>query len=223
MAGEKGKTGKSRARKRTQKQSDLIKEYRRVRRNYLSRLRDWSKKGFIFSDEATPAIPQKITRGSINKILHYNKDIFARASGYIDFYDNKIYTVKEGRKRYRKDIARLRGAGRVRIPEGHKLIIDNFYDLISTYVYGGRAGVEITNRRDFATRWLDNAIARYGEKRVAVMLQMGKANGNWLSAREAYDDVRLANSLRQMGMVLGADAADIQEATDSLESEFFGD
>ena len=223
MAGKKGKTGKSRARKRTQKQSALIKEYRRVRGNYLSRLRDWSKKGFIFSDEATPAIPQKITQGSINKILRYNKDIFARATAYVDFYDNKIYTVKEGRKRYRKDIVRLRGAGWEKIPEGYKQIIDNFYDLISTYVYGGRSGAGITNRRDFATRWLDNAIARYGEKRVAVMLQMGKANGNWLSAREAYEEVRLANSLRQMGMALDADAADIQEATDSLASEFFGD
>lgn len=223
MSSKKRKSAKARTRKRAPETSALIKEYRRVRSNYLSRLRSWSKKGFIFSDEATPAIPQKITQGSINKILRYNKGIFARATGYIDFYDNKIYTVKEGRKRYRKDIERLRGAGWENIPEGYKQIIDNFYDLISTYVYGGRSGVGITNRRDFATRWLDNAIARYGEKRVAVMLQMGKANGNWLSAREAYDEVRLANSLRQMGMALGADAADIQEATDSLASEFFGD
>lgn len=223
MAGKKGKTGKSRARKRTQKQSDLIKEYRRVRGNYLSRLRAWSKKGFIFSDEATPAVPQKITQGSINRLKRYNEDIFRRASGYIDFYDNKLYTVPEGRKRYREDIKRLRGAGRVRLPEGYRQIIDNFYDLISTYVYGSPRRGETTDRRDFATRWLDNAIVSYGEKRVAVMLQMGKANGNWLSAREAYDEVRLANSLRQMGMALGADAADIQEATDSLASEFFGD
>lgn len=219
----KRKTTKSRARKRTSEASALIEEYRRVRRNYLSRLRGWSKKGFIFSDEAVPAIPQKITQGSINRLKRYNKDIFKRATGYIDFFDNKIYTVKEGRKRYREDIKRLKGGGWENIPEGYKQIIDNFYDLISTYVYGSRAGAEITNRRDFATRWLDNAIARYGEKRVAVMLQMGKANGNWLSAREAYDEVRLANSLRQMGMTLGADAADIQEATDSLASEFFGD
>lgn len=223
MSSKKRKSAKARTRKRAPETSALIKEYRRVRSNYLSRLRSWSKKGFIFSDEAEPAIPQKITRGSINKILRYNKDIFARATGYIDFYDNKLYTVKEGRKRYREDLKRLKGGGWENIPEGYKQIIDNFYDLISTYVYGGRAGAGITSRRDFATRWLDNAIARYGEKRVAVMLQMGKANGNWVSAREAYDEVRLANSLRQMGMTLGADAADIQEATDSLASEFFGD
>lgn len=223
MAGERGKAGKSRARKRSQKQYALIKEYRRVRKNYLSRLRDWSKKGFIFSDEATPAIPQKVTQSSINRLKRYNEDIFKRASGYIDFYDNKIYTVAEGRKRYRKDMERLKRGGWENIPEGYKQIIDNFYDLISTYVYGSPRSGGITDRRDFATRWLDNAIARYGEKRVAVMLQMGKANGNWLSAREAYDEVRLANSLRQMGMTLGADAADIQEATDSLASEFFGD
>lgn len=223
MSVKKSKSRKMSARKRTQKQSDLIKEYRRVRRNYLSRLRDWSKKGFIFSDEATPAIPQKITQGSINRLKRYSEDIFRRATGYIDFYDNKIYTVKEGRKRYREDIKRLRGTGWENIPEGYKQIIENFYDLISTYVYGRRGSAEITDRRDFATRWLDNAISRYGEKRVAVMLQIGKANGNWLSAREAYDEVRLANSLRQMGMALGADAADIQDATDSLASEFFGD
>lgn len=223
MSVKKSKSRKMSARKRTQKQSDLIKEYRRVRRNYLSRLRDWSKKGFIFSDEATPAIPQKITQGSINRLKRYSEDIFRRGTGYIDFYDNKIYTVKEGRKRYREDIKRLRGTGWENIPEGYKQIIENFYDLISTYVYGRRGGAEITDRRDFATRWLDNAISRYGEKRVAVMLQIGKANGNWLSAREAYDEVRLANSLRQMGMALGADAADIQAATDSLASEFFGD
>ena len=223
MPSRKRKTTKNRSRKRTPETSALIKEYRRVRSNYLSRLRDWSKKGFIFSDEATPAIPQKITQGSINRLKRYNEDIFRRATGYIDFYDNKIYTVKEGRKRYRKDIKRLRGSGWENIPEGYKQIIENFYDLISTYVYGRRVGAGITSRRDFATRWLDNAIARYGEKRVAVMLQMGKANGNWLSAREAYDEVRLANSLRQMGMTLGADAADIQDATDSLASEFFGD
>lgn len=223
MPTRKRKTTKARSRRRAAKTSELIKEYRRVRSNYLSRLRSWSKKGFIFSGEAVPAIPQKITRGSINRLKRYNESIFARATGYIDFYDNKIYTVKEGRVRYREDMKRLKGGGWENIPEGYKQIIDNFYDLISTYVYGSRTGAGITNRRDFATRWLDNAIARYGEKRVAVMLQMGKANGNWLSAREAYEEVRLANSLRQMGMTLGADAADIQEATDSLASEFFGD
>lgn len=223
MATRKRKTAKARSRKRTPETSALIEEYRRVRRNYLARLRSWSKKGFIFSDEAVPAIPQTIKQGSINRLKRYNETIFARATGYIDFYDNKIYTVKEGRKRYREDLKRLKGGGWENIPEGYKQIIDNFYDLISTYVYGGRAGAGITNRRDFASRWLDDAIARYGEKRVAVMLQIGKANGNWLSAREAYEEVRLANSLRQMGMALGADAADIQEATDSLASEFFGD
>ena len=209
------------AKRKKSKVSKVVSEYRRIRRNLLARVRAWSKRGFIFSDDVISAIPKKITQGSINRLNKINKNLEKYQKAYVDFNTGELFTPQEGRKRYRQDRKMYQGGGYEEAPQANKIIIDNFYDLISSYVYGSPWKGRITDRRDFATAWLNDAISKYGESKVAVMLEEGKANGNWLSAREAYDAIKLQNSLRAMASTLGAPAEEIDEAVNSLWDDYF--
>lgn len=209
------------AKRRKSKVSKVVSEYRRIRRNFLARVRAWSKRGFIFSDDVIPSIPKKITQGSINRLNKINKNLEKYQKAYVDFNTGELFTPKEGRKRYRQDRKLYRGGGYEEAPQASKIIIENFYELISSYVYGSPWKGQITDRRDFAIAWLNDAIIRWGENRVAIILEQGKANGNWLSAREAYDAVKLQRSLRAMASTLGAPQEEIDSVVDSLWDEYF--
>lgn len=203
------------------KVSKVVTEYRRIRRNFLSRVRAWSKRGFIFSEDVIPSIPKKITQGSINRLNKINKNLEKYQKAYVDFNTGELFTPKEGRKRYRQDRKLYRGGGYEEAPQASKIIIENFYELISSYVYGSPWKGRITDRRDFAVAWLNDAIIRWGENRVAIMLEQGKANGNWLSTREAYDAIRLQNSLRAMASTLGAPQEEVNAVVDGLWDDYF--
>lgn len=209
------------AKRRKSKVSKLATEYRRIRRNFLARVRRWSKLGFIFSDDVIPSIPKKITQGSINRLNKINKNLEKYQKAYVDFNTGELFTPKEGRKRYRQDRKLYRAGGYEEAPQASKIIIENFYELISSYVYGSPWKGQMTDRRDFAIAWLNDAIIRWGENRVAIMLEQEKANGNWLSAREAYDAVKLQRSLRSMASTLGAPQEEVDAVIESLWNEYF--
>lgn len=209
------------AKRKKSKASKVVSEYRRIRRNFLARVRAWSKRGFIFSDDVIPSIPKRITQGSINRLNKINKNLEKYQKAYVDFNTGELFTPQEGRKRYRKDRRMYRGGGYEEAPQASKIIIENFYELISSYVYGSPWKGRITDRRDFAAAWLNDAIIRWGENRVAIMLEQGKSNGNWLSTREAYDAIKLQNSLRAMASTLGAPLEEVNAVVDGLWDDYF--
>lgn len=209
------------AKRKKSKASKVVSEYRRIRRNFLARVRAWSKRGFIFSDDVIPSIPKRITQGSINRLNKINKNLEKYQKAYVDFNTGELFTPQEGRKRYRKDRQMYRAGGYEEAPQASKIIIENFYELISSYVYGSPWKGQMTDRRDFAIAWLNDAIIRWGENRVAIMLEQEKANGNWLSAREAYDAVKLQRSLRSMASTLGAPQEEVDAVIESLWNEYF--
>lgn len=210
--------------RKKRKPSKIEQEYKRIRRNFLARVRSWSRKGFIFVDEVVPQIPKRITQGSINRLNKINRNLSKYQQAYVDFNTGEIFSPTEGRRRYREDIKRYRETGNVDVystsPNSVDTIIENFYELIQSYVYGSPWKGRLTDRRDFATAWLNDAIDRYGKKKVASMLQHGKANGNWLSVKEAYDAIKLQNSLRSMAQTLGAPEQEVNDVIDSLWSEY---
>lgn len=209
--------------RKKRKPSKIEQEYRRTRRNLLARVRYWSTRGFIFNDEVIPTIPKRITKGSINRLNKINRDLNKYQQAYVDFNTGELYSPREGRRRHREDLRRYRETGNIIIdfaPISSDVIIENFYDLIQSYVYGSPWKGRLTDRRDFATAWLNDAIDRYGKKKVASMLQHGKANGNWLSVKEAYDAIKLQNSLRSMAQTLDAPEQEVNDVIDSLWSEY---
>lgn len=211
--------------KKKRKSSEIEQEYRRIRRNFLARVRSWSRKGFIFVDEVVPQIPKRITQGSINRLNKINRNLSEYQQAYVDFNTGELFSPREGRRRYREDVKRYRETGNIdeysSAPNSVDTIIENFYDLIQSYVYGSPWKDRLTDRRDFATAWLNDAIQRWEKKKVASMLQQGKANGNWLSAKEAYDAIKLQNSLRSMAQTLGASEQEVNDVIDSLWTEYF--
>ena len=124
------------AKRKKSKVSKVVSEYRRIRRNLLARVRAWSKRGLIFSDDVIPSIPKKITQGSINRLNKINKNLEKYQKAYVDFNTGELYSPQEGRKRYRKDRKLYQGGGYEEAPQASKIIIENFYELISSYVYG---------------------------------------------------------------------------------------
>lgn len=211
--------------KKKRKSSKIEQEYRRIRRNFLARVRSWSRKGFIFVDGVVPKIPKRITQGSINLLNKINRNLSEYQQAYVDFNTGELFSPREGRRRYREDVKRYRETGNIdeysSAPNSVDTIIENFYDLIQSYVYGSPWKGRLTDRRDFATAWLNDAIQRWEKKKVASMLQQGKANGNWLSVKEAYDAIKLQNSLRSMAQTLGASEQEVNDVIDSLWTEYF--
>lgn len=211
--------------KKKRKSSEIEQEYRRIRRNFLARVRSWSRKGFIFVDEVVPQIPKIITQGSINRLNKRNRNLSEYQKAYVDFNTGELFSPREGRRRYLEDVKRYRETGNIdeysSAPNSVDTIIENFYDLIQSYVYGSPWKGRSTDRRDFATAWLNDAIQRWEKKKVASMLQQGKANGNWLSVKEAYDAIKLQNSLRSMAQTLGASEQEVNDVIDSLWTEYF--
>ena len=211
--------------KKKRKSSEIEQEYRRIRRNFLARVRSWSRKGFIFVDEVVPQIPKRISQGSINRLNKINRNLSEYQQAYVDFNTGELFSPGEGRRRYREDVKRYRETGNIdeylSVPNSVDTIIENFYDLIQSYVYGSPWKGRLTDRRDFATAWLNDAIQRWEKKKVASMLQQGKANGNWLSVKEAYDAIKLQNSLRSMAQTLGASEQEVNDVIDSMWTEYF--
>lgn len=209
--------------KRRKRLTALEKEYRRIRKNLQSWVRAENRRGFIYDTEKLiPKIPKKITRGSINrlkKLTPEKRRSYAKA--YVDFNTGEIYTPKEGRKRYRQDRKRYQETGNMDVfataPDISSVILENFYDLISSYVFG-RWDRRKTDRRDMAKSWIDRIVNTYGIDAAAQMLEEGKRKGNWLSAKEAYDAIRLQSSLNEMLSYLKVPE---DEKRSFMENEFY--
>lgn len=189
--------------KRRKRLTAVEKEYRRIRKNLQSWVRAENRRGFIYDTEKLiPKIPKKITRGSINRLKKLTPEKRrSYATAYVDFNTGEIFTPKEGRKRYRQDRKLYQETGNMDVfataPSISSVILENFYDLISSYVFG-RWDRRVTDRRDMAKSWIDRIVNTYGADAAAQMLEEGKRKGNWLSAKEAYDSIRLQASLNEM-------------------------
>lgn len=209
--------------KRRKRLTALEKEYWRIRKNLQSWARAENRRGFIYDTEKLiPKIPKKITRGSINRLKKLTPEKRrSYAIAYVDFNTGEIYTPKEGRKRYRQDRKRYQETGNMDVfataPDISSVILENFYDLISSYVFG-RWDRRKTDRRDMAKSWIDRIVNTYGIDAAAQMLEEGKRKGNWLSAKEAYDAIRLQSSLNEMLSYLKVPE---DEKRSFMENEFY--
>nr|DAK90981.1 MAG TPA: hypothetical protein [Caudoviricetes sp.] len=209
--------------KRRKRLTAVEKEYRRIRKNLQSWVRAENRRGFIYDTEKLiPKIPKKVTRGSINRLKKLTPEKRrSYATAYVDFNTGEIFTPKEGRKRYRKDRELYRQTGNMDEfasgPYSSNIILENFYDLISSYVYG-RWDRRKTDRRDMAKSWIDRIVNTYGADAAAKMLEEGKRKGNWLSAKEAYDTIRLQASLNEMLTYLKVPE---NEKRSFMENEFY--
>lgn len=209
--------------KRRKRLTAVQKEYRRLRKNLQAWVRAENRRGFIYDTEKLiPKIPKKVTRGSINRLKKLTPEKRrSYATHYVDFNTGEIFTPKEGRKRYRKDRELYRQTGNMdafaSAPYNSNIILENFYDLISSYVYG-RWDRRKTDRRDMAKSWIDRIVNAYGANAAARMLEEGKRKGNWLSAKEAYDAIRLQSSLNEMLSYLKVPE---NEKRSFMENEFY--
>lgn len=209
--------------KRRKRLTAVEKEYRRIRKNLQSWVRAENRRGFIYDTEKLiPKIPKKITRGSINRLKKLTPEKRrSYATAYVDFNTGEIFTPKEGRKRYRQDRKLYQQTGNMDVlasaPYISRIILENFYDLISSYVFG-RWDRRVTDRRDMAKSWIDRIVNTYGVDAAAQMLEEGKRKGNWLSAKEAYDVIRLKASLNEMLTYLKVPE---NEKRSFMENEFY--
>ena len=61
------------------KQAELNKAYRAARENYFRNLRSMENRGYNFDRDMRPAIPKRITEGSIRRIEKMNRDRYNHA------------------------------------------------------------------------------------------------------------------------------------------------
>lgn len=90
------------------KQSELNKAYRAARENYLRNLRSLENRGYIFDRDMRPAIPKKITAGSVRRIEKMNQGRYNHAY-LVDPDTGEVLGKGKQAKKIERSLASKRG------------------------------------------------------------------------------------------------------------------
>lgn len=92
---------KKSTKQRSKKNEVVIQEYRHARKMLLQRKRRLEKKGFAFSDGVIPAIPKKITAGSVRRLKNLTSEKL-QEKGTLTTTSGQKLTGTEARMEYRR-------------------------------------------------------------------------------------------------------------------------
>lgn len=95
------------ARKKSETQKALEDAYRKERKRVLQLIRRNEKRGIIFN-EPIPAIPKKITQGSISRLKKINRNYLTEHATGIDIETGEIISVNKVRQLERKKAQKKR-------------------------------------------------------------------------------------------------------------------
>lgn len=204
----------------------INQEYRRIRKNLLARVRRLEKKGYILTGYV-PAIPKRITKGSISRLQKLNvKQLYTKATMFVDSSSGEILSAKEGHKQlkrsssFKKELQKAMQQDRealtarierkvnvqikdddinknLSIPLAADVVIENFIDLVNSYVYG-----QDFSRRDIFLRWIDEKISEKGREAVAKSIQLASQNTQMLSFEDAYDYINVMSLITNLNSYL---------------------
>lgn len=190
-------------------------------------LQQSSKRGFVFSDEATlkniVKEPKRITAGTIRRLKNLTaKEIRKKyATEFVDKKTGEIYTPEYGEKygRYHNkeeiDTVSIDAAD---------TIIDNFVNHVGQWVIfkkGGK-GMRDYSMRDYAIQWLSALLSRYPKQLIARGLQKAASSGNWISTTEVYQ-IGVVTAINRIASHIDLPKTEMISAEDTqgYEGEFY--
>lgn len=199
------------------KKAALEREYKRVRKNYVERIRYYSNKTGVDLKTLIPKKPKKITEASIRRLQSQTgKEILKKAKKI------KKLKVKEDKEQTKKSSTSKPSTNEQSyIPQKSSIILDNCFKLLND-MYGLIRGISDLSRpvyekhHDELLSYLNREIDKYGRDVYAYMLE--SVGEPFLQAFETlvytYDDYKFYSLLYELNtMVYGANMS----MADSLE------
>lgn len=179
-------------------------EYRRVRKNYLAKIRYANRVGYIFLEPESliPKVPKKITRGSINRITKLSDNLYNKTL----YVDRSTGETLEGKK------VRGKRKNKYAVPDFSSVIVNEF-----------RSQFERSNEtaKELINNWVTRTVSEHGIKDTARMLQDAQHEGVLITNINLYDAGSLVTKLNEMARYLPNFHEEADEISNILETQEF--
>ena len=208
------------------KQSTQLQiEYRKARRNLQARVRRLEKKGVMV--EPIPAIPKRITRGSINRLNKLTRKKLKETKVTIKFDVETGEILEEITRTKRKKKAEKHSELTAETETPEYISYDRITDIIITNVMSELSSVksyisrpEARNNVDKIEHTINSLISQYGKREVATALNKANAEDK-ITLPLMYDDEATARFLIDIMSFLSEIGAEFAESEyDNIMSEF---
>lgn len=197
---------------RRRKVSPVVREYRRERKRVQSLIRRYEKQGLMVNLEL-PAIPKRITQGSVNRLAKLTPEKARKNTIGVDVSTGEILSYNRARaqqRRERMESTSESGALPLDMPFSSDIVISNF-----------RSNISIWNEaaQSIILRWLDTVIDRFGKEKTANMLQDAEEQGMLPNNKIVYDTILLRAGLAEMLDLMEVGNFERDRLQDELEYE----
>lgn len=194
------------------KVSPVVREYRRERKRVQSLIRRYEKQGLMVNLEL-PAIPKRITQGSVNRLAKLTPEKVRKNTVGVDVSTGEILSYNRARaqqRRERMESTSESGALPLDMPFSSDIVISNF-----------RSNISIWNEaaQSIILRWLDTVIDRFGKEKTANMLQDAEEQGMLPNNKIVYDTILLRAGLAEMLDLMEVGNFERDRLQDELEYE----
>lgn len=200
-------------------------EYRKARRNLQARVRRLEKKGIMV--EPIPAIPKRITRGSINRLNKLTRKKLKETKVTIKFDVETGEILEEITRTKRKKKAEKHSELTAETETPEYISYDRITDIIITNVMSELSSVksyisrpEARNNVDKIEHTINSLISQYGKREVATALNKANAEDK-ITLPLMYDDEATARFLIDIMSFLSEIGAEFAESEyDNIINEF---
>lgn len=200
-------------------------EYRKARRNLQARVRRLEKKGIMV--EPIPAIPKRITRGSINRLNKLTRKKLKETKVTIKFDTETGEILEEITRTKRKKKAEKHSELTAETETPEYISYDRITDIIITNVMSELSSVksyisrpEARNNVDKIEHTINSLISQYGKREVATALNKANAEDK-ITLPLMYDDEATARFLIDIMSFLSEIGAEFAESEyDNIINEF---
>lgn len=200
-------------------------EYRKARRNLQARVRRLEKKGIMV--EPIPAIPKRITRGSINRLNKLTRKKLKETKVTIKFDAETGEILEEITRTKRKKKAEKHSELTAETETPEYISYDRITDIIITNVMSELSSVksyisrpEARNNVDKIEHTINSLISQYGKREVATALNKANAEDK-ITLPLMYDDEATARFLIDIMSFLSEIGAEFAESEyDNIINEF---
>lgn len=200
-------------------------EYRKARRNLQARVHRLEKKGIMV--EPIPAIPKRITRGSINRLNKLTRKKLKETKVTIKFDVETGEILEEITITKRKKKAEKHSELTAETETPEYISYDRITDIIITNVMSELSSVksyisrpEARNNVDKIEHTINSLISQYGKREVATALNKANAEDK-ITLPLMYDDEATARFLIDIMSFLSEIGAEFAESEyDNIINEF---
>lgn len=195
-------------RRRSNKISSTVKEYRKQRARVLATVRRYEKQG-LYVDFVVPNIPKRITQASVRRLAKITpKKIQAQTYQLSEFgeIEASFYQFKK-KQREKIKIKPLDLYGE--IPQESYMVIANFRSYVNKFNEWARGIINL---------WLDNLLFKHTEDEVAGMIQKAGEHGELINYKVVYTE-KLFNALASMMDFMELGPIERESMIEALEYE----